>query len=331
MPLPIRRATGQILLSGSMSPASVPASRILLWGLLGLSNALWGASWVIAKFALREMTPLQLSAWRMIVAGLVLLPVVIYYAQRRAFPRRLWPRLALLGLAQAVAAKLCVFWGVQHSTAANAGLLMALEPGFTVALAALVLSERLSPARLASLALGAVGAYLIVFRATGWPELSGATVLGDGIFIVGLGLEAVYSVYSKPLSERYSPLAIVAASLVVALPVWIPVAAADAAVNGWPAFSATGWLAIAYFALGCTVFGYVVWVFALRRIQAGAVALSVFLQPVVGTIAAVTILGESLTAMTLAGAALVMASLGLIVATPDSATGPARPVADAGS
>jgi drug/metabolite transporter (DMT)-like permease len=303
-----------------MSAAELPASRALLWAMLGLSNALWGASWVVAKFALREMTPLQLSAWRMIVAGLVLLPVVLHHLRRGNLPRRLWPRLALLGLAQAVLAKWSVFWGVQHSTAANAGLLMALEPGFTVALAALVLSERLSAARLTSLAVGAAGAYLIVFRETGWPALSGATVVGDGVFILGLTLEAAYSVYSKPLSERYPPLAIVAASLVVALPVWIPVAAADAAVHGWPAFSPMGWLAIAYFALGCTVFGYAVWVFALRRIQAGAVALSVFLQPVVGTIAAVTILGESLTALTLIGAALVLGSLGLIVSAPESSS-----------
>jgi drug/metabolite transporter (DMT)-like permease len=311
--------------------ASVPrSSRVLLWGLLGLSNALWGASWVVAKVALRELTPLQISAWRMILAGLVLLPVAVYYARRADLPRGLWPRLALLGLAQAVAAKWCSLWGVQHSTAANAGLLMALEPGFTVALAALVLSERLSAARLTSLALGAAGAYLIVFRETGWPELSGATVLGDGVFIVGLSLEAAYSVYSKPLSERHPPLAIAAASLAVALPVWIPVAAADAAVHGWPAFGVTGWLAIVYFALGCTVFGYVVWVFALRRIAAGAVALSVFVQPLVGTLAAVLVLGEHLTARTLGGAALVLASLGLIVATPDPAAKPAAPASIAG-
>jgi drug/metabolite transporter (DMT)-like permease len=50
------------------------------------------------------------------------------------------------------------------------------------------------------------------------------------------------------------------------------------------------------------------------------VALSVFLQPVVGTIAAVTILGESLTALTLIGAALVLGSLGLIVSAPESSS-----------
>lgn len=313
-----------------MSPPSPVSSRLVLWGLLGLSNALWGASWVVAKVALRELTPLQLSAWRMILAGVVLAPVAIHYARRGRLPRGLWLRLALLGLAQAVVSKWCVYWGVQHSTAANAGLLMALEPGMTVALAALVLSERLGAARLASLLLGAAGAYLIVFQKTGWPALSGTTVLGDGVFILGLALEAVYSVYSKPLSERHPPLAVVAGSLVVALPVWIPVAAADAAVHGWPAFSWTAWLAIAYFALGCTVFGYIVWVFALRRIDAGAVALSVFVQPAVGTLAAVTLLGEHLTVLTLAGAALVLASLGLIVVPRNPPAHPAGPAVDMG-
>jgi len=311
--------------------ASLPvSSRLLLWGLLGLSNALWGASWVVAKAALRELTPLQLSAWRMIVAGLILAPVAMHYARRAALPRGTWLRLALLGLAQGVVSKYCAYWGVQHSTAADAGLLMAVEPALTVALAALVLGERLGTARLASLLLGAAGAYLIVFQKTGWPALSGATVLGDGVFILGLTLEAFYSVFSKPLSERHPPMAVVAGSLVVALPVWIPIAAADAAVHGWPAFSWTAWLAVAYFSVGCTVFAYVVWVWALRRIEAGAVALSVFVQPVVGTLAAVTLLGERLTVPTLAGAALVLASLALLVARRSPSARPAAPVASAG-
>ena len=187
------------------APASL-ATRALLWGLLGLSNALWGASWVVAKLALRELTPLQLAAWRMILAGVVLLPVVAWYARRGSLPRRVWPLLALLGLAQAVLSKWFAYWGVQHSTAANAGLLMATEPAFTILLAALALRERLTPARLASLTLGAAGAYLIVFQKTGWPTLTGATVAGDAVFLLALVLEAAYSVGSKPLTRRYPPL-----------------------------------------------------------------------------------------------------------------------------
>ena len=299
-------------------PAPV-APRVLLWGLLGLSNALWGASWVVAKIALQELTPLQLAAGRMILAGLVLLPIVVWHARRGGLPRELWPRLLALGLAQAVLAKWCGYWGVQHSTAANAGLLMATEPGFTLLLAALVLGEKLTALKVASLLLGAAGAYLIIFRETGWPSLSGATVAGDAVFILGLLLEAGYSVASKPLALRYSPLAIVSASLVAGLPVWLPVAAWDVALTGGPAYSAATLGAVAYFALGCTVFGYVVWVYALQYIDAGRVGLSVFLQPVIGTALAVAVLGEKLTWATVSGALLVLGSLGIVLIAPSPA------------
>jgi drug/metabolite transporter (DMT)-like permease len=299
-----------------MTNLSTGPLRVLLWVLLVLSNGLWGASWVVAKIALHEFSPLQIASWRMILAGVVLLPVVVLYLRSHTLPRSVWMRIFVLSIAQAVLAKWFGYWGLEHTTAANAGLLMALEPGFTIALAAVVLGERMTALRLGSLALGAMGAYLIVFRDTGWPSLSGATVVGDAVFIIGLLLEAVYSVGSKPLNEQYAPLVIAAAPLVVALPVWIPLAIVDAAVEGTPTPTWTGWLAIAYFAIGCTVFGYVVWNIALRHLQAGAVALTVFIQPVVGTLAAVAILDEQLTAPTLAGAVLVMASLGLIVITP---------------
>jgi len=297
---------------------TAPASRVprvLLWGMLGLSNALWGASWVVAKIALRELTPLQLAAWRMMLAGLVLLPLVAWHVRRSSLPRSVWPWLAALGLAQAVLSKWFVYWGVQHSTAANAGLLMATEPAFTILLAALFLGERLTPARLGSLALGAAGAYVIVFQKTGWPSLSGATVAGDAVFLLALLLEAVYSIGSKPLSRRYSPLAVAAASLVASLPVWIPVTAWDIAVSGWPAISVTAWAAVAYGVVS-VVFGYIVWVYALRHIDAGGVGLTVLLQPVVGTLAAVGILGERLTLASLAGGALVLISLGVLLFAP---------------
>jgi len=307
-----------------MTASASLGTRVLLWGLLGISNTLWGASWVVSKLALQELAPLQLAAWRMIVAGMVLLPVVAWHAQRGNLPRTVWPLLALLGLGGAVLSKWFALWGVERSTAANAGLLMATEPAFTILLAALALRERLTPPRFASLALGAAGTYLIVFQKTGWPTLSGATVAGDAVFLVALVLEAAYSVGSKPLSRRHPPLAIAAASLVAALPVWIPIAAWSIADTGWPALSATGWAAVAYLSLGCTVFGYVVWVFALRHLDAGPVSLTVFLQPVVGTLLAVGVLGEQLTLPTLAGAALVLVSLGVLLYTP----APRLPLAD---
>jgi drug/metabolite transporter (DMT)-like permease len=301
-----------------MTPQLTVPLRALLWGSLILSNGLWGASWVVSKFALQELTVLQFVSARMILAGLVLLPFVAHHIRKHTLPRSAWLRILVLSLAQAVLSKLCGYWGLAHTTAANAGLLMALEPGFTIALAAVVLGERMTALRVGSLGLGAIGAYMIIFHDTGWPSLTGATVVGDAVFVVGLMLEAVYSVGSKPLNERHAPLLIAAAPIVVALPAWISIAVGDAAVEGVLAPTQMGWLAIVYLGLGCTVFGYIVWGFALRYLQAGAVSLTVFIQPVVGTLAAVMVLHEQLTAPTLAGAALVLVSLGLVVLAPGS-------------
>ena len=56
------------------------------------------------------------------------------------------------------------------------------------------------------------------------------------------------------------------------------------------------------------------WLWALRYIPAGSVAGFVFLQPLSGVLAGVLLLGESLTSVALAGAALIVAGVGLDVA-----------------
>ena len=107
--------------------------------LLISANLLWGSMWVVAKLTLTEFTPLQVSAWRMIVAGLIVAPWLFIQQKRAPLPARDWPSLIMLGLSAYVVAKFLSFWGLNLTTATNASLLTAIEPLFTIALARLIL------------------------------------------------------------------------------------------------------------------------------------------------------------------------------------------------
>jgi len=66
-----------------------------------------------------------------------------------------------------------------------------------------------------------------------------------------------------------------------------------------------------YLALVITAFGYLAWNWALRRVEAPRAAIFLNVQPVVGALLGVALLGEPLTAFTLAGGALIVAGLGV--------------------
>lgn len=282
-----------------------------LLSLLVAANLAWGASYVVIKLGLGGLTPFQLSLWRMLPAAALSLPVVLVLARRTPLPLRVWPALAALGCAAFVLNKLLEIVGVNLSSATNAALLLSMEPLFTLALGVLVLRERLGLRRVAALAAGAAGAWLLIARGLRWPDWSAAHVAGDLIFVAGLTLEAIYSVFGKRLLGRYPPLLMTAATIALSGLVWLPLGVADVALHGWPAFTPVTLGAAAFLALGCTLLAYWAWFHALAHLDAGLVALTLFVQPVTGALLGVWVLGEPFTAATATGGALVLAALWL--------------------
>jgi drug/metabolite transporter (DMT)-like permease len=92
---------------------------------------------------------------------------------------------------------------------------------------------------------------------------------------------------------------------------WLPVAGWDVAAHGWPPVTPWSAVAIAYLSIGLTIVGYWIWFFALQRVDAGRVGLTIFVQPLFGALLSIWLLGEPLTVATAAGGALVLASLAL--------------------
>jgi drug/metabolite transporter (DMT)-like permease len=282
--------------------------------LLIAANLLWGSGWVVAKLALAELSPLQVSAWRMLLAGAFAVPWLLLLLRREVLPRVLWPRLILLGGLGFVASKFLNFWGLARTSASDASLLMAAEPMLTIALGVLVLRESLGRRRLAAFSLGAAGSYLIIAGGLRWPDLAAAHFVGNLVFVSGLLGEAAYSVFGKALLDRHSPVLITAATVVASLAFWAPVAAVDVATSGWPQVSGRGMAAMLFLALGCTLLAYWAWFRALEELEAGRAALTIFIQPLWGALLAISFLGERLGGSTLAGAALTLGGLYLALA-----------------
>src|SRR5262249_42301059 len=71
-------------------------------------------------------------------------------------------------------------------------------------------------------------------------------------------------------------------------------------------------LAVVYLALFVTVAGYILWFAGLQRIDGSAAAVTLFIQPVVGTLLAVAILSEQLSIFTLLGCGCVLLRVWLL-------------------
>lgn len=157
--------------------------------LLASLVVMWGSSFLLIKIALATFTPEGLVSGRLAIAAIVLLAVQV--VTRRRFPRdrRAWGYFVALAVTGNVLPFWLISWGQQGIDSGLAGILMAVMPLTTIALAhVFVEGERLSAARIAGFGLGFAGIVvltgpeaLLALGGRGSSFLSELAVLGGAV------------------------------------------------------------------------------------------------------------------------------------------------------
>ncbi|MBV9170934.1 MAG: DMT family transporter [Chloroflexi bacterium] len=206
---------------------SRPLPHSLATTLLVVANALWGASYVVAKVALEEIPPPLLAALRFILAASVLWGVIgLRGRTRRLPPIRDTSRLLVLGLVGVSVSGMLQYLGISLTTATDAVLLIVGEVLFTTLLAVIVAGEHLGRLRSAGLVIGLLGVVILVVGAAGHESATAAArPLGDILILTGLAFEAVYTVLGTRLTRRYDPVTFLTLSFTGSCMVWLPVVA----------------------------------------------------------------------------------------------------------
>jgi drug/metabolite transporter (DMT)-like permease len=180
--------------------------------------------------------------------------------------------------------------GVHQGMAGDASVLVAFDPLITSLAAALFLGERIATRRWVGFGFGMIGVVLLaqIWR-TDYRPLAGLTA--NLLFISSFVCETAYSVIGKPILERVSLVKLLGVALISATVV-------NLFLDGRKSVAAAGalpwsvWLLLIYLAVICTLAGYILWYVAIRETEVNVIALTVFIQPVMGWSVSVVALGE---------------------------------------
>jgi drug/metabolite transporter (DMT)-like permease len=297
-----------------------------VWSLLA-ANVLWSSTYVVGRGILETAPPLVLAFARFVLAsGFMLL---LGMARRPPLPPGAdadssVPRsgallsLAVTGVVGFGLAKLLTYEGLARSTATDAALIVNLEAVFTALLAALLLRQRLGAPQWAGVLVACAGGAALVWPAG--PLLdAGHRTLGNALLIGSVAAEALASVLGARAMRRYSPLQVTAYATFWGTAFLLPLAAWQWRADGY----SLAWLtpanvaALVYLAAGATVLAYVLWYRALERVDAGRVAVFLYVQPVVGVLLGIALRREWPTWLGAAGGGLVL--LGIYLTSRPSA------------
>ncbi len=284
--------------------------------LLGLFTLLWGANFILAEIALREMAPISFSVSRFVVGAMALV-MVLYLHQSRAagsrvaaqtlFPRIRrsdLPRLLLVSVLGAALAPWLGIEGLNYTDGARASLWLALGPIVSSGMGYAARTERLGWAGYLGAILAGLGT--LVLAADG-VRLSTGYWIGDLLLISSLLLVVWEFHLIKPLVHQYGATAMVTSRTVIGGGVYVLLAMTTLVKEPWLSLSDWTWIAIlAGGAIGVGV-GQWVKVRALKYLGPTRVVLYGNLVPIAAFLIAWLALSERPTLLEIVAAALILA------------------------
>jgi len=271
-------------------------------GLLVLIMAIWGMNFAAAKIGLEVLPPIFMVALRWSLVGLVLAPFV-------PRPHGRWGRVFLISMTLGLVHFALMFTGLRHLDAATAAIAIQLQVPFAALLAAVLFRDTLGWRRAIGMAIAFVGVGIIA----GEPRLDGQyaalamviaaacvwsianmqiKMLGD---IDGLTLNAWIGVFAAPQLFLAS---------------WLLEEGQLAALR---TIDGAAILSVLYQVVFVVIFAYGLWYRLLRRYDVNQVMPFILLVPVFGVLSGILVLGEALSLQFIAGGALTLFGVGILV------------------
>ncbi|BBH67636.1 hypothetical protein ACTI_43210 [Actinoplanes sp. OR16] len=208
----------------------------------------------------------------------------------------------LLGLTQASVLAFETY-GVAHTSATNAGVLISLTILLTPLLEGVIRRRWLPPRFFLSAAVAVGGVFLLV-SGPGLAEPS----IGDALILVAAVIRAAHVTLSGHLAlgRNHDTFTLVTVQTVVGAVLFTAAAGADLG-TALSSYGINQWFGVTYLALGCSVFAFLVQLWAVRRTSAARASLLLGTEPVWAVLIGVGVGGEHLTPVVVAGVVLVLA------------------------
>lgn len=288
--------------------------KTVAWLSFWLVAAIWGSSFLLIRVGVEQFTPGQVAFIRCLIAAIGLNAVMLLRGKRWPTDRRTWIAFALVGLGNAALPYWLIGLSEQIITSSLASIIQATVPLFSLFFAHFMLSdERINPQKIAGLALGFLGVFILALRQG---NLSG-DFTGILLMVAGSASYGLFAVYNrKALSHRIEPIVIAASTFIVATLGTAALMLIEPAIG--VAVAETGpitrdvWIAVLLLGVVNTFVAYLFFYYIIRELGAFRATGVTYIVPVFGVSLGALILHEPIDSMVIFGAALIMSGIAVI-------------------
>ena len=310
--------------SGSSSPRAKRGFSAVDLALLAVT-VVWGFNNIVVKRALQSFLPLSFNALRFGLATIVIFLLLYLSEGRITVPRSGLRELFVVGFLGNTVYQVAFIKGLSMSSAGNVSFVLATMPATTALLAHLLKIELLPWRGWLGLGVTLAGALVIVTSSGGAFTFGGQTVVGDLVVLAGTLGWAMYTILSRRLTSRYSPMQLTAWTMGLGLLTLIPVCVPELMAQDWARLDALDWASLIGSSMLALVFSYVVWNWGLRQLGTARTAIYGNITPLWTGLFGWLLLGETWPPARIAGGMLILAGVALVrralAATPPKTPG----------
>ncbi len=261
----------------------------------------WGLNFAATKYAADFLPQLFIVAFRFIGGGLVLLLVLRILEPGSRMRRKDILPMAALGCFGIGAAQTAFTFGISLTSAASTGLVFTTAPVWGMVLGFVLGLERPSWRGVVGVGLCILGVGIVFYGGLSSVEDS---LLGDLVILLAAVSVGAYTVFSMPVLERHSPLAVATYPTLFGGPVILILSLPYLGDVEWGSLGLGPWAALVYSAVLATAFAFAAWQRGISRIGANRVLVYQYLITLTGVASGIDFFHESLGTSQLVGGAV---------------------------
>ena len=282
----------------------------------------WGTTFLAIRVAVAEVPPLFAAGIRFFVAGALLYGTMRLRGEMRPSGRE-WRSLAAMGALMFVFEYGPLFWAEKVVPSGVAAVLLATLPLDTLLLEMLVFrQQRFRWAPLLATLLGFAGVVVLLLPNGSQHGGESFPLLPCLAILAGAASWSTGSVLSRSLPLPRSQPLTAGATMMLGGGALLLLSGLLGELRPWPHASLRGGLALLYLIVFGSLIGFTAFVWLLSRMPATRVASHAYVNPVVAVALGYFVAGEHITVRMLAGAAVIVMSVFLILRLRNQGAGP---------
>ena len=273
--------------------------------LIILQQLIASTTHIVAKDITGVIEPKLILLIRSSIAALMFI-LWILFKEGKFFKieKKDWLQFIILGALNVPVNQLLFFLGIHLTTAPNVALAYALSPAFVALTVFIMTKQNISKLKILGLTTAFLGTLLVLFE-KGF-SLDSKYFSGNILAILASIAWALYTVMGQKFSIKYGAIYTIGWTMILGFILYLPIFFIFGSLDGISSITSLQMSEIAYLGIFTSGIAYILWYYALKKIDAGKVAVFSNLQPVLTTLMAIFIFGFNITMFFIVGGVLII-------------------------